>query len=59
MSKILYTSAVGSIMYAMIYTKLDVVCSLGVVSSYQSDANENHWKVIKTILKYLRNTKDQ
>ena len=33
--------------------------SLGVVSRYQSDPRENHWKVVKTILKYLRNTKDQ
>ena len=29
------------------------------VSRYQSDPGENHWKVVKTILKYLRNTKDQ
>ena len=33
--------------------------SLGVVSRYQSDPRENHWKVVKTILKYLRKTKDQ
>ena len=32
---------------------------LGVVSRYQFDPRENHWKVVKTILKYLRNTKDQ
>ena len=29
------------------------------MSRYQSDPGENHWKVVKTILKYLRNTKDQ
>ena len=33
--------------------------SLGLESRYQSDLEENHWKVVKTILKYLRNTKDQ
>ena len=33
--------------------------SLGVVSRYQSDPGENHWKVVKIILKYLKNTKDQ
>ena len=33
--------------------------SLGVVSRYQFDPGENHWNVVKTILKYLRNTKDQ
>ena len=36
-----------------------MVYSLEVVSRYQSNPRKNHWKVVKTILKYLRNTKDQ
>ena len=59
MGRIPYASAVGSIMYAMTCTRPDVAYSLGIVSRYQSDPGENHWKVVKTILKYLRNTKDQ
>ena len=59
MSRISYTSTMDSIMYAMICTRLDVAYSLGVVSRYQLDLDENHWKVAKIILKYLRNTKDQ
>ena len=59
MSRVPYASVVGSIMYAMICTRSDVTYSLGVVSRYQSDPRENHWKVVKIILKYLRNTKDQ
>ena len=59
MSRISYASIVRSIMYVMIYTRLDVTYSLGVVSRYQSDSSENHWKVVKIILKYLRNTKNQ
>ena len=59
MSRILYTTVVGSIMYAMICTRSDVAYSLGVESRYQSNPSENHWKVVKIILKYLRNTKDQ
>ena len=59
MSRIPYASTVGSIMYAMLCTRPDVAYSLGVVSRYQSDPGEAHWKVVKTILKYLRNTKDQ
>ena len=59
MSRIPYAFAVGSIMYAMLYTRPDVAYSLGVVSRYQSDPREAHWKVVKIILKYLRNTKDQ
>ena len=59
MSRIPYASAIGSIMYAMTCTRPDVAYSLAVASRYQSDPGENHWKVVKTILKYLRNTKDQ
>ena len=55
---ILYASVVGSIMYVMICTKSNIAYSLGVVSRYESDPKENYWKVVKTILKYLRNTKD-
>ena len=46
-------------MYVMIYTRSDMTYSLGVVSRYQSDLGKNHWTVIKIILKYLKNTKDQ
>ena len=59
MSRASYASIVNSIMYAMICTRSDVAYSLGVVSRYQSDPRENHWKVVNIILKYLRNTKNQ
>ena len=59
MSRVSYASIVRSIIYVMTCTRSDVAYSPGVVSRYQSDPRENHWKVIKTILKYLRNTKDQ
>ena len=59
MSKIPYASIVDSIIYAMIYTRPNVAYSLEIVSRYQSNLEENHWKIVKIILKYLRNTKDQ
>ena len=59
MNRISYASIVKFIIYAMIYLKPDVAYSLEGVSRYQSDLGENHWKVVKSILKYLRNTKDQ
>ena len=59
MSRILYASTMGSIVYAMMCMRLDVAYLLRVVSRYQSNPGENHWKVVKIILKYLRNTKDQ
>ena len=59
MSRIPYASVVGSIMYAMTCTRSDVAFSLGVMSRYQSDPGEKHWKIAKVIFKYLKNTKDQ
>jgi hypothetical protein len=58
MSKIPYASAIGSIMYVMLCTKPDVAHSLSVMRKYQSDSSEDHWNVVKNILKYLRRTKD-
>ncbi|XP_070041279.1 secreted RxLR effector protein 161-like [Nicotiana tomentosiformis] len=43
----------------MTYSRLDVAYALGVTSRYQKNSCEEHWKVVKTILKYLRRTKDQ
>ena len=48
MSMIPYASAIGSIMYAMLCTRLDVSYALSVMSRYQSDPSEGH----------LRKTKD-
>ena len=58
MAKVPYASAIGSIMYAMLCTRLDVAHALSVTSRYQADPSEDHWKAVKCILKYLRRTKD-
>ena len=58
MAMILYASAVGSIIYAMLYTRPDIAHALGIVSRFQADLGEDHWKAVKNILKYLRRTKD-
>jgi hypothetical protein len=53
-----YASAIGSIMYAMICTRLDVSYTLSATSSYQSNYGKAHWTIVKSILKYLRRTKE-
>ncbi|KAL0378487.1 UNVERIFIED_CONTAM: Retrovirus-related Pol polyprotein from transposon TNT 1-94 [Sesamum radiatum] len=58
MSDILYASAVGSIQYAVQCTRPDVAYALSVTSRYQACAGEAHWNAVKSILKYLRRTKD-
>ncbi|KAI9118828.1 hypothetical protein K1719_010273 [Acacia pycnantha] len=57
MSKIPYASAIGSIMYAMLCTRLDVSFPLSMTNRYQQDPDEGHWTAVKNILKYLRRTK--
>ena len=58
MKRIPYASAIGSIMYAMLCTRIDVSCALSTCSRYQSDPGERHWMAVKNILKYLKRTKD-
>ena len=58
MSKVPYLSAVGSLMYAMMYTRLDICHAVGMTSSYQSNRSQEHWKGIKRILRYLNGTTD-
>ena len=58
MSRIPYASAIGSIMYAMLCTQIDVSNALSICSRYKSNPGEHHWTAVKNILKYLRRTKD-
>ncbi|CAN6566755.1 unnamed protein product [Malus baccata var. baccata] len=58
MSVIPYASAIGSLMYAMICTRLDIAYAVSITSRYQSNPGLEHWAAVKTVLKYLRRTKD-
>ena len=53
-----YASAVGSLMYAMLCTRPDICFVVGVASRYQSNLGLDHWVAVKTILKYLRRTRN-
>ena len=58
MKKVLYANAVGSLMYAMLCTRPNISYDVGMVSRYQSNPSEAHWKTIKRILRYLKGTVD-
>ena len=58
MARVPYASTVGSLMYAMLCTRLDIYFAVGIVSRYQSNPGLEHWTAVKHILKYLRRTKD-
>ena len=51
-SKVLYSSAVGILMYAMVCIRPDIAHVVGVVSGYMNNIGEEHWKEINCILMY-------
>ena len=53
-----YSSAVGSLMYVMMCTRLDIIFVVRLVSRFQSNSELAHWKAIKRILCYLKGTAD-
>nr|GEU30090.1 retrotransposon protein, putative, Ty1-copia subclass [Tanacetum cinerariifolium] len=48
----------GSIVYAVKCTRPDATFAQNMTSRFQQNPGEPHWTAVKTILKYLRNTKD-
>ena len=58
MKDIPYASAIGSIMYAMTCTRPDLAYAVSITGRYQQNPGEPHWIAVKTILKYLRRTKE-
>ena len=42
-----YASAVGSLMYAMVYTRPDIAHAVRVVSRYMANPGKEHWEAMK------------
>ena len=57
MKVVLYSSVVGSLMYAQVCTCLDIAFVVGVLGRHLSDLGKSHWKVTKKVLRYLQGTK--
>ncbi|KAJ4721450.1 Retrovirus-related Pol polyprotein from transposon TNT 1-94 [Melia azedarach] len=58
MSRVPYASAVGSLMYAMVYSRPDLAQSLSVVSRFMGEPGKEHWQAVKRIFRYLKGTFD-
>ncbi|XP_070031499.1 secreted RxLR effector protein 161-like [Nicotiana tomentosiformis] len=58
MSRVPYSSDVGSLMYAMMCTRPDICYAVALVSRYQSNPERDHWKAVKRIFIYLKGTTD-
>ena len=53
-----YASVIGSLMYAMVCTRLDIAHVVGVVSRFMSRPGKQHWEAVKWILRYLKGSSD-
>ena len=51
MSKVPYSNAVGSLMYAMVCTRPDISHAVGTVSRYMHNPGKEHWQAMKWILR--------
>ena len=51
MSKIPYSSAVGSLMYAMMCTCLNICYVVELVSGFQPNPSPKQWMIVKRILR--------
>ena len=58
MSRVPYASAMESLMFAMICTRMDIAQAIKVVSRHMENASGEHWKIMKRILRYIRGTSD-
>ena len=47
MAKVPYASAIGSMMYVIVCTKLDIEHALGVMSRYMSNPGKQYWEIVK------------
>lgn len=57
-TEITYSSAVGSIMYAMVGSMPDLAYEIGLVSCFMSKPGQIHWDAVKWLLRYIKGTKD-
>ena len=56
MAKVSYALAIGSLMYVMICTTLDIAYAVEVVSKFMSNLSKQHYEVVKWMLRYLQGT---
>ncbi|KAF2880256.1 hypothetical protein ILUMI_25918 [Ignelater luminosus] len=52
-----YRKLIGSLRYIMLVSRPDLSCSVTFFSQFQNCYNEEHWKHLKNVLRYLRHAK--
>ncbi|MCO5578707.1 hypothetical protein L7F22_032552 [Adiantum nelumboides] len=59
MQSVPYASACGSLMYAMVATRLDIAHAVRVVSRFMATPSRLHWDAVNSIMRYLKGTKNK
>jgi hypothetical protein len=56
MSRVPYSTVVGSLMYAMVCSRPDLAHAMSVVNRYMANPGKEHWNAVQWIFRYLRGT---
>ena len=51
-----YAQIIGSLMYLMNCTRPDIPYAVGRLSRYTQGLNQDHWTIVRRVIKYLRGT---
>ena len=51
-----YREVIGSVMYAMVYTRPDIAFALGRLSQHMQDPCEHHGRAVRRMLRYLKSS---
>ncbi|KAG8490001.1 hypothetical protein CXB51_016020 [Gossypium anomalum] len=58
MLRVPYSNAMGSLMHAMVCTRLDISQAVSIMSRYMHNPGKGHWQAMKWILRYIQKTVD-
>ena len=50
MTRVPYANAVGSLMYAMVYTRPDLSQTISIISRYIYNTGKGYWEAVKWVL---------
>jgi transposase InsO family protein len=56
--KLPYQSLVGSLMYLAVSTRPDIAHAVSMLSQFNTNFGEQHWRAAKRVLRYLKNTEN-
>ena len=58
MKSVPYAPVLGSLMYAMVATHLDIAHVVGFVSRFMHNSDRLHWNTVKHVFRHLVGTQD-